>query len=296
MFDLRDMQLVDALVRHGHFARAAESCGISQPAFSARIRKLEADLDTPIVNRGNRFLGLTPEGEIVLSWARRLLADADAMRQEIEAARGALSGRLTLGVVPSALAYAARLPERVRAEHPGLKLAVHSASSSAILRGLDDFTFDAGISYLGEEIPADVFTVKLYDERYELLVPEELLGDVPNKTGKMSWADAARLPLSMLTPDMRNRRILNEVFAGLGVTPNVAFETNAITAMLAHASEGAAATIAPEILVDTLRLSGNLRRLELVEPFVTKPIGLISLKRDVVPPALAALRALVGNR
>lgn len=295
MFDLRDMQLVDALARHGHFARAAESCGISQPAFSARIRKLEADLDTPIVNRGNRFLGLTPEGEIVLSWARRLLADADAMRQEIDAARGALSGRLTLGVVPSALAYAARLHGQLREHHPGLQLAVHSASSSAILRGLDDFTFDAGISYLGDDVPSDISTIDLYRERYVLLVPETLREGLDIRSGRLRWADAAQLPLSMLTPDMRNRRVLNDVFAGLGVTPNVVFETNAITAMLAHASEGMAATIAPQILVDMLTTSGTLHRLELVDPTVATPIGLVSPKRDVVPPALAALRERVRN-
>ena len=74
MTDLRDMQILTALARHKHFARAAEECGISQSAFSARISNLETEFGAPIVQRGNRFLGFTPEGEIVLKWARRLLA------------------------------------------------------------------------------------------------------------------------------------------------------------------------------------------------------------------------------
>ena len=83
MFDIRDMQLLVALERHGHFARAADDCGISQPAFSARIRNLELDLKSSIVLRGNRFMGFTPEGEIVLTWARKLLEDVDGMKQEL---------------------------------------------------------------------------------------------------------------------------------------------------------------------------------------------------------------------
>ena len=88
MTDLRDMQLLAALARHKHFARAADDCGISQPAFSARIRNLETSLKVPIVKRGNRFIGFTQEGEIVLRWAHKLLADSDGLRQDIENARG----------------------------------------------------------------------------------------------------------------------------------------------------------------------------------------------------------------
>ncbi|MEM9141051.1 MAG: LysR family transcriptional regulator, partial [Pseudomonadota bacterium] len=60
MPDLRDMELLAALARNRHFARAATECGISQPAFSARIRNMELDLGAAIVQRGNRFVGFTP--------------------------------------------------------------------------------------------------------------------------------------------------------------------------------------------------------------------------------------------
>ena len=72
MLDLRDLECLSALARHKHFARAAEDCGMSQPAFSMRIRNLEERLETQIVRRGNRFQGLTAEGELVLAHGRAL--------------------------------------------------------------------------------------------------------------------------------------------------------------------------------------------------------------------------------
>lgn len=287
MTDLRDMQLLAALARHEHFARAADECGISQPAFSARIRNLEAALKIPIVKRGNRFIGFTKEGEIVLKWARILLADADGMRQDIELARGDLSGQIRLGVVPTALAYVVHLPTRLRQMHPDLAVHILSASSQQIARGLEDFTIDAGITYLDEPLPGGMRAEPIYEEHYVLLSPPEL---APRRSGEVSWKEAASLPLCLLTPDMRNRRIIDEIFAEVGAAPEPVMETNAFTAALAQVATGAAATIAPELLADSLPAGQDVVRLSLVDPVVAKPIGLVVADRDPMPPSVVALR------
>ena len=287
MTDLRDMQLLAALARHEHFARAADECGISQPAFSARIRNLEAALQAPIVRRGNRFMGFTEEGQIVLKWAHKLLADADGLRQDIEHAKGELSGKLRIGVVPTALAYVARLPAQLRAAHPDMAIHIISLTSQQIARGLEDFTLDAGITYLDEELPTSLHVDPIYDEEYVLLCPPDL---APRKKGDVTWAEAAAVPLSLLTPDMRNRRIIDEVFKGLGLSPTPVMETNAFTAALAQVATGAAATIATKLLADGLTAGKNTVCLRLIEPIVSKPIGLVVAERDPVPPAVKALR------
>ncbi len=286
MTDLRDMQLLAALARHRHFARAADECGISQPAFSARISNLEQSLGAPIVKRGNRFLGFTAEGEIVLKWAHTLLADADGLRQDIEAARGALSGELKIGVVPTALAYVAMLPPRLRMLHPDLAIHIISASSSQIARGLEDFSLDAGITYLDEDVPAALKTTHLYDERYVLVVPPEM---APRQSGDATWAEAAALPLCLLTQDMRNRRIIDETFRAVDATPRPVMETNAFTAALAQVATGTAATIAPERLAESLPIASEAVLLSLVDPVVTKPIGVVISDRDPAPPTVLAL-------
>ncbi len=287
MTDLRDMQLLAALARHKHFARAADECGISQPAFSARIRNLEASLQAPIVRRGNRFMGFTQEGEIVLKWAHKLLADADGLRQDIESAKGELSGKLRIGVVPSALTYVARLPAQLREAHPGMAVHIISLTSQQIARGLEDFTLDAGVTYLDEDLPSSFQINPIYDEHYVLLCPPDL---APRKTGEATWAEAAQVPLSLLTPDMRNRRIIDKVFQELGLSPTPVMETNAFTAALAQVATGAAATIATELIANSLPVGKDIVRLPLTEPVVSKPIGLVVAERDPLPPSVLALR------
>ena len=79
----RQLEYFVALARERHFARAASACHVSQPALSESIRKLEHELKVPLVRRGQKFEGLTPEGERLVHWARRILADCDALKQEV---------------------------------------------------------------------------------------------------------------------------------------------------------------------------------------------------------------------
>lgn len=89
---LRQLEYLVALAREGHFARAAEACHVSQPSLSAGIRKLERELGTQVVQRGARYAGLTPEGERVLVWAQRILAERDALNEDLSTMRDSLSG------------------------------------------------------------------------------------------------------------------------------------------------------------------------------------------------------------
>ena len=109
MLDLKDLQCLNALARHKHFARAANECGVSQPAFSMRIRKIEERLGASIVKRGNRFQGLTQEGEAIVRHARKIMDDVKLLEQEVRSAKGEITGALTVGVIPTALGFAGLL-------------------------------------------------------------------------------------------------------------------------------------------------------------------------------------------
>jgi len=291
MTSIRDMQLLDALARHSHFARAAKECGISQPAFSARIRNLELEFEAPLVRRGNRFVGFTKEGEVALKWARQLLLDVDGMRQELEVFKGTLSGQISIGVVPTALTYAAELPGRLRNDYPNLSIQIISTSSTQILRGLEDFSLDAGITYLDDSIPSFLHVETLYHEKYILLVPSGL---APRTSGSVSWKEAADLPLCLLTKDMYNRRILDGIFEKVGAVPRPVIETNSFIVALAQVAGGTAAIIAPQDLADSFSVTNEVVRLELNEPEETKPIGLLVVERKPAPPAVSALIKVLG--
>src|SRR5579875_3711640 len=104
------LEFLIALAREQHFGRAAEACGVTQPTLSAGIKQLEKTLGVRLVNRGTRFLGLTPEGARILDWAKRIVGDMRTMRQEIRALRqGHLVGHLRLAVIPTALAVVSAL-------------------------------------------------------------------------------------------------------------------------------------------------------------------------------------------
>ncbi len=288
--EIRDLQLLLALSQRKHFTRAASDCGISQPAFSARIHQLEKQLGVPIVRRGNKFLGFTKEGELVLKWARKLITDAEGMRQDIENARGDLRGVLAVGVVPTALPYAASVSTALRARHEHLTIQIQSLSSTQITRALHEFAIDAGITY-GDEKDSSLRFDSVYQEHYVLLAPLHL---APRTKGTASWAEAAELPLCLLSKDMRFRQIVDEVFQLAGVMPEPVMETNAFTAAMVQVTNGSAATIAPQKLVDSLFLDQNSISLKLENPSVEKTIGLATLDHKPALPAIDALRDVIG--
>jgi DNA-binding transcriptional LysR family regulator len=88
---LRQLEYFVAVARERHFARAAESCYVSQPALSTSIAKLERELSVTLINRGQNFEGLTPEGERLVVWAKRVLAEHDALKAEAAAMRSGIS-------------------------------------------------------------------------------------------------------------------------------------------------------------------------------------------------------------
>ena len=190
--DIRQLQYLAALAREKHFTRAAKACNVTQPTLSGRIRQLEQELGVPIVERGQRFHGLTTEGEKVLKWAHAILDNWGSLQQEISKLRntkGTLIGRLSLGVIPSGLPMAALLAKAIQARHPGVELTVLSQSSVEILRNLEDFSIDVGLSYLDNEPIEGMRAEAIYIESYCLLVraDHELAGK-----SSVTWAEAAQ--------------------------------------------------------------------------------------------------------
>jgi DNA-binding transcriptional LysR family regulator len=292
MIELRDMQLLSALARHRHFAKAAEECGISQPAFSMRIRKFEDRLGVTIVRRGNRFQGLTGEGELLVARARIILDEVRALEQEFKAAQGEVVGTLVLGVVPTAIAFAARLAVHLHSTYPRIVMRIVSASSLAIQQRLEEGTIDAGLTY-GDSIGTDQVALEtLYEESYVLLAPRAMVPDGITGITGITWAEAAELPLSLLEPGMQNRRILDRMFADLCLTPRVISETNGFTASMVMAREGLAATIVPQVLIAALGDLDGAVVLPLCAPELCKPICLATPERTMEMPVVRALKEI----
>ena len=181
------LEFLIALARERNFGRAAEQCGVTQPTFSAGIKQLEDTLGVMLVQRTSRFIGFTAEGERVLDWARGIVADSRAMRQELRALKHGLVGRLTLAAIPTALAMVSALTTPYRARHPNVTFTILSRTSMDILSMLDNLEVDAGLTYLDNEPLGRMRSVPLYLEQYRLLTSEaSLLGDRAVSPGRKS--------------------------------------------------------------------------------------------------------------
>jgi DNA-binding transcriptional LysR family regulator len=280
------LEYLMALAREQHFGRAADACGVTQPTLSAGIKQLEAALGVLLVQRGSRFIGLTPEGERTLDWARRIVGDTRSMRQEISALRHGLAGRLRIAAVPTALAMVSALTTPFRARHPAVQFTILSRTSIEILTLLENLEVDAGITYIDNEPLGRVSTVPLYREHYRLLTSSDApLGD----RDRVTWAEVAQVPLCLLTPDMQNRRIIERMLRAAGGDPQPMLESNSMIVLFSHVRSGRWASIMPAKLAETLGLSDKVRSIPIVDPEVNYSIGLVIPQRDPMTPLIAAL-------
>jgi DNA-binding transcriptional LysR family regulator len=285
---LDKLEYLIALAREEHFGRAADACGVTQPTLSAGIKQLEETLGVLLVQRGSRFIGFTPEGQRTLDWARRIVGDSRAMRQEIAALKKGLNGRLKIAAIPTALAMVAAITTPYRARHPDVRFTILSQTSIQILTNLENLEIDAGITYLDNEPLGRVSTIPLYQERYLLLTsPDAPLGN----REKVNWAEVAKVPLCLLTPDMQNRRIIDDLLRSAGGDPQPTLESNSVVVLFAHVRTGRWATIMPSKLAETLGLTDTIRAIPIVEPEAVHTIGLVVPAREPMTPLTAALVA-----
>jgi DNA-binding transcriptional LysR family regulator len=282
------LEFLIALARERNFGRAAELCGVTQPTFSAGIKQLESTLGVLLVHRKSRFVGFTAEGERVLDWARAIVADSRAMREELRALKHGLTGRLKVAAIPTALPMVSTLTTPYRARHPEVKFTVLSRTSIEILSMLENLEIDAGLTYIDNEPLGRVRAVPLYLEQYRLLTSQTSpLGD----RDRVTWAEVAQIPLCLLTPDMQNRRIIDQLLRATGGMSDPTLESNSMIVLFSHVRTGRWASVMPEKLADTLGLTQHLRSIPIVEPEAVHGIGLIVADRDPLPPLVAALMA-----
>ncbi|TFL17519.1 hydrogen peroxide-inducible genes activator [Jannaschia formosa] len=143
---LRQLRYFDAVARHGHFGRAAEASGVSQPALSVQVKELETELGARLFERGPRQVRLTAFGETFAGRARAILRAVDELGELARVSKGGLSGRLRLGVIPTVAPYL--LPRVVTAlggTWPALDLEIRETVTPNLLDALAEGALDAAI-------------------------------------------------------------------------------------------------------------------------------------------------------
>jgi DNA-binding transcriptional LysR family regulator len=293
---LASMRYLVALNEHKHFGRAAQACHITQPALSNALRALESEFGVVIVKRARVYVGLTHEGERVLATAQRMLRDNEVLLQELRSEEGDPHGRLRMAAVPTAIPMLSRFAAMLQQRHRGIVPAVLSMSSQDLETGLESLSVDLALGYTERmHLPGIKLTAWPQSiEHYFLLRRARKASADQLRIGKpVTWAEAGKLPLCLLTPDMHNRTIVDQALREAGVpstSASPAIETNSVLTLALAVSVGTVSSVLPGGMVAAVRSHRELEALPLVAPEVRTPIGF--MMQEGVRPSRALDAAL----
>ena len=289
---LKQFKYLIAVAEERHFGRAAERCHVTQPSLSTGIKQLELEIGAPIFlrGRGQRFRGLTPEGEKVVRWARSVMANCEAMRDEVASMSNNLRGQLRIGAMPSMSPVLPSLLRRVRECHPGIVIDVKFIGNEAMRLGLNEFSLDVAFTYLEASDMGRRNTLPVYSERLSLLVPDT---DEFRNRESITWQEAAKLPLAMLRPQLRERAFLDLMFARAGCTPDPKIESESILHLMFQVQYTELCTIIPSHFTKMPGLHTGTRALDLVDPVASQDVALFWAEGETILPMAKALVSVI---
>ena len=272
---LRQFEYLIALEQEGHFGRAAERCHVSQPSLSSALQQLESELEVTIILRHQRYQGFTPEGERVVSWAKRLLADRKSMIEDLAIMRRNLNGKIRVGAMPTSSPVLPRISQLFTQAYPAVEIDIQFVGSGNLLNELRNFELDVGITYLEGQSLKKLNTMVLYQEQLSLMIPKNML---PTRQKTIGWKEAAELPLCLLSPNMKERQVMDEAFASIDCDPSPKLECNSIFQLAFHVMQGDLATIVPNGFSRANDAFPGTREIQLIDPIISKPVVSLSIR------------------
>ncbi|MCP9956372.1 LysR family transcriptional regulator [Streptomyces sudanensis] len=271
-----------AVAEARHFTRAAERVHVSQPSLSQQIRALERELGAELFSRARGNVALTDAGEALLPLARRILADADTARHEVQELVRLRRGRVRLGATPSLCT--GLLPEVLRTFHdlyPGVRLLVQESGSRDLVRELARGALDLALVVLPLPAPSPALTtVELLRE--DLVVvssPED-----PAPRGPVRIADLAGRPMVMFRHGYDLRELTVAACRAEGFEPSFAVEGGEMDAVLGFVRAGLGVAVVPGMVA--ARAGRDLRVTALAPPGLRRTVALAH-RSDVAPPRAA---------
>jgi LysR family transcriptional regulator, hydrogen peroxide-inducible genes activator len=295
MITLRQLRYLAALARHGHFGRAAEACAVTQPALSMQIRDLERTLGVAVVERRPGDVMLTDVGREI---ARRAEDVLSASRDLVDFARqrsGLLTGRLTLGVIPSLAPYLLpRILPTLQTRFPDLRLELRETQTRQLVDDIKSGALDAAMLALPLGEP-DIDTLALFEDLFLLAVP----ADDPRTDAKpvaASDIDQSRLILLEDGHCLRDQALAFCATARQGRSSGTAgtvFGASSLTTVMQMVAGGYGVTLIPQIAADVERRDDRVKFLRLENPQPGRSIGLAFRRTSPRKADFAALGEVV---
>lgn len=282
-----------AVAETRHFTHAAERVHVSQPSLSQQIRALEKELGATLFSRARGNIALTEAGEALLPLARRILADADTARHEVQELVQLRRGRVRLGATPSLCT--GLLPDVLRVfhdRHPGIELLIEEGGSHDLVRELARGALDLALIVLPlpPASPA-LTTVELLRE--DLVVVSAATAKPPRSPVRI--ADLRDQPLVMFRHGYDLRELTVAACRAEGFEPAFTVEGGEMDAVLGFVRAGLGVAVVPSMVAG--RAGPDLRVTPLAPPGLRRTIALAH-RSDVAPPRAARelQKVLFGSR
>ncbi len=268
------------MARHRHFTRAAEELHIAQSALSHQIRKLEQELGTPLFERTSRRVAPTEAGLAVAARARRVLAEVEGARAEVDELRGVRRGRIWIGAllpmrdvdIPGLLAGFSRA-------HPGIEVSLREGIAADMLGHLAADELDAAFCLLAGDISDEFAVERLGDE-------EVVAAFAPDRAPAARDVGVEDLADQAIVAPRRGSAItsaLGRLFADAGRPLRLALESGDPFLLRSLAARGFATAILPHSFS---RLEGSALEIRSLRPPVSLPVALVwRRERNLPPPA-----------
>lgn len=177
--NLQQLKYIMAIDRFRNFAKAADSCNISQPTLSAMLMKLEEELDVRIFERSNKMVTLTAVGEKILRQAQTVVMETDRITEIVREEKGALSDAFSLSVGPTIAPYL--LPKFIKhyqESYPSVALSISEMKANFMLDALLRGELDAGIA-IADNVRPRILEIPLYSERFYVYLAESCWRKLP---------------------------------------------------------------------------------------------------------------------
>ncbi|MBI2774148.1 MAG: LysR family transcriptional regulator [Chloroflexi bacterium] len=292
--DLQQLRYFLGVAEQHHFTRAARELGVAQPSISRQIRVLEAELGTSLFHRMRGNVALTPAGEALLPWARRLIGDAATAADEVRELAGLRRGRLSVGATPSiTVAILPAALSELRTTYPGIELKLREAGSRDLIGEVYEGTLDLALVILPVR-HRSLCTVPLLRE--ELVVAVTKDHPFARRDG-LALTELRDVPLVMFREGYDLRETTLAACAAAGFDPHLAVEGAEMDGVLRMTAAGLGVAIVPSMVVTR---AGPLHAVRLTRPRLARTIA-FAYRKDRAPSRVTRelmdrLIALVSSR
>ena len=243
--DLRHLQALVGIAETGSFSAAAAALGTVQSNVSAHIARLERELEVVLVDRTSGRL--TEEGEVVVSRARRMIGELDAMVADVVAMRHEVRGMVRLGLIGTAGRWLVpRLFSAVRARHPQIRLTVTDGTNTTLEAQLASGQLDVAAVTL--PVQSDELTTSpLFEEDLVLVVPVD--HPLARTVGPLPLADLSDLELLLPAPGTALREEMDVAARAAGVSLRPSMELDGLRMIASLTFDGYGPSILPATAV-----------------------------------------------